>query len=78
MTSHLQACHDMLRFHGFEPRDILRDGIYSEGFELIKRDDSGKPVILDEGVATLFVAWPKSFPVASFFEHYWAWKGAVV
>lgn len=76
MNEHLQAARDMLTFHGIDPDSVTQLGISQEGYYAWvegEKIDSSK-----DGFGLPFIPWPKSFPVASFFEHYWAWKGAVV
>lgn len=82
MNEHLQAARDILRFHGIEANQVSVDGVYAEGYDLFRLDAEGRRIIKEtpDGyeIEVDFTPWPESFPVASFFEHYWAWKGAVV
>lgn len=77
MNENRQACLDILAEYGINSREVLYDGVYTDGYEKFRRDPRGERVILDAEVATELIAWPTGFPVEEFFEHYWAWRGAV-
>lgn len=77
---HHKACIDMLLFHGINAKDIpADDGVTAYGYSTWARGEDGNKIVRDNAfVLNDEIAWPKSFPVKSFFEHYWSWKGAVV
>lgn len=78
MSEHHQACLDILADYGINPREVLHDGVYADGYEKFRRDENGDRIISNEVVTTEFIAWPTGFPVEEFFEHYWVWNRAVV
>lgn len=80
MNEHQKTCIDMLAFHGINAKDIpAYDGVTKYGYSTYIRGEDGSKVIENDSlVLSDEIPWPKSFPVASFFEHYWAWKKAVV
>lgn len=80
---HKQICIDMLAFHGIDSKNVAEAGICAEGYN--RYVENGEKLDLtkmhfrtDNPSLVIFETWPINFPVASFFEHYWAWKGAVV
>lgn len=72
---HLQAARDMLTFHGIDPSKVLDINLTTEGYVTMRTESMGEG--LPDGVYLDNHAWPINFPVKSFFEHIWAWRGAI-